>query len=130
MLYICATKGPLRYSQSEGAISSKGVFKPLPVKEAACSFLYDSFYSFYLSRFQNTLLENFASVKSCTVAVLAPSHVIFESFKATCSNSTLVEQLSDYELASNVVLQWGKNVLIKTIVEYLWFLWHDFLMAN
>lgn len=69
-----------------------------------------------------TQLENLASVRSCAIAILASSHVIFESSQATCSNSTLAKQPSDYELASHVVLQWGKNVLIKRILEYLWLL--------
>lgn len=90
--------------------------KKLPVA------LNDSFYSFYLSRFQNTLLENLASVKSCSKAISASSHLIFGLSKAICSNSTLTKQLSDYELASHVLLQQGKNVLMKKILEYLWFL--------
>lgn len=45
-----------------------------------------------------TQLENLASVKSCAVAILTSSCVIFESSRATCSNATLAKQPSDYEL--------------------------------
>lgn len=37
LLYFCATKDPLRFTQIEGTVSFKAVFMSLPITEVACS---------------------------------------------------------------------------------------------